>query len=172
MIQRVGAWHRSQGPRPIVTVPVVYHFDEEACAIIMEDAGEGSLTLKAFMQQPGVTEEMAREIGRGTGKFLRSLHAWGKSQSEVMALAKEHVEARKITAWFYYGQYEVGVTNVAKIPQMGLPLEDMERIREIGRETQEAMVNATDSVCAPLLLLQKTDCYSLFKEIFGPETCS
>ena len=135
-----------------MTVPSVYHFDEEACAIIMEDAGEESVTLKAFMQQPGVTVEMAAEIGRETGRFLGSLHTWGKTQGEMLDLAREHVEARKISAWYFYGQYEVGVTNVAKLPEMGLASEDMERIREIGRETQEAMVNATDSVCSLLLI--------------------
>jgi hypothetical protein len=35
----------------IVTVPEVHLFDEEHHVIIMDDAGEGSVTLKALMKQ-------------------------------------------------------------------------------------------------------------------------
>jgi 5-methylthioribose kinase len=55
-------------------VPELYHFDEQAHVIIMEDCGVQSLNLKQLMLTATPSPAVAREIGLALGQFLGRLH--------------------------------------------------------------------------------------------------
>ncbi|KAJ7910327.1 kinase-like domain-containing protein [Mycena leptocephala] len=87
---------------PFATVPELYHFDEQAHVIIMEDCGVQSLNLKQLMLTATPSPAVAREIGLALGQFLGRLHLWGASNSSLLDYFDQNKQAKKITAWITY----------------------------------------------------------------------
>lgn len=134
-----------------VTVPEVYLFDEVAHVIIMEDAGPGSITLKAFMQTGKVSLSQAQKIGTSVGAFLGELHRWGADNKELLKVVKEHSEAVPLTTWVYYGQLLSTLTGQDDVPKLKDPLldipeEHLQAVGRVGLEATQACLAADGSV--------------------------
>jgi hypothetical protein len=132
-------------------VPEVYLFDEVAHVIIMEDAGPGSITLKAFMQTGKASLSQAQKIGASIGTFLGGLHRWGANNKELLGVMKEHSQAVTLTAWVFYGQLVSTLTGQDPIPKLKDPLlniseGDMLAVARVGLETTQACLTVNDAV--------------------------
>lgn len=150
-LRRVHGWLPTNA---FVTVPEVYFFDEVAHVIIMEDAGPGSITLKAFMQTGKATLSQSQKIGAGIGAFLGGLHSWGVNNKELLEVIKEHRQAVTLTTWVYYGQLEStlkGQDPVPKLkdPPLDIAEEDMQTVVRVGLAKTQACLDVNDSVSEP-----------------------
>ena len=94
------------GNSTVVSVPKVHHFDEEACIIIMDDAGENTQTLKQLLLDSPrtLTEPLATQIGSELGTFIAQLHNWGSSDiaAETREWAAGHSLAKQIAVYATY----------------------------------------------------------------------
>lgn len=72
----------------------MYHFDEEAHVIIMEDSGENSLDLKSLMLNATPSPAVAQEIGRALGQFLGRLHSWGATDPSILDFFDQNEQAK------------------------------------------------------------------------------
>jgi 5-methylthioribose kinase len=86
-------------------VPELYHFDEQAHVIIMEDCGVQSLNLKQLMLTATPSPAVAREIGLALGQFLGRLHLWGASSSSLLDYFDQNKQAKVIVSLFLYLSY-------------------------------------------------------------------
>ncbi|KAF9532105.1 kinase-like domain-containing protein [Crepidotus variabilis] len=132
----------------IVTVPEVHRFDEEAHAIIMDDAGAGSLPLKEFMQKGKVTTTSAAQIGAALGLFLGELHKWGKGNETACEAVRENQQAKNISSYIFYGRMRQTLTGaqvpLLSEPPLGIEESDLQVLDEIAKETQQTMLAASD----------------------------
>lgn len=123
----------------------------------MDDAGEGSVTLKDFMKQGGPSVEMAVQIGKGLGEFLGSVHAWGTEHRAECEIFQGHTEAKAIAGAYYYGQlvpFFSGNSWEPKLQDPPLVADDatLSVLKEVAEETSKALVSANDHVrvaCIP-----------------------
>ncbi|KAK7051882.1 APH domain-containing protein [Favolaschia claudopus] len=123
----------------LATVPTVYHFDEKAHVIIMEDCGEGSQTLKALMREHPPTPAVAQDIGRALGEFLGRLHSWGANDSKLLDYFCQNELGKKITSWITYDRLIPILTSTPPHPAVSLlrepvPESDLDDIRAIINE--------------------------------------
>ena len=89
----------------------------------------------------------------------------------LLEVIKGNLEARKMSAWYFYGQFEdvlrdsvrlgSGETQAGRIRgfekylrrgDLDLSPEEIEKIRAMGRETQETLVNSNSNVSFPFSL--------------------
>lgn len=92
-MRRVGAGLAEGGVR----VPEVYLFDKERHVIVMEDAGEGAVTLKQLLTERAPSKEMCAGIGAALGAWLRGLHEWGREGGAAAeAAALEVFDGNKV----------------------------------------------------------------------------
>lgn len=136
-------------------MPHVHHFDKDAHAVIMDDAGEHSVTLKEFMKRGGPSIEMAAEIGRVVGEFLGSIHAWGTSHLAECKLFEGHTEGKVLGAAYYYGRlaaFFTGKSGEPKLEDPPLLVDDatLDILKRVGEETTQAMISANDHVSASI----------------------
>lgn len=153
-LKRVASWLPKDS---LVQVPRVHKFDRDAHAVVMDDAGEISVTLKEFMKQGGPSVEMAEQIGKGLGEFLGTLHAWGTEHRTDCTIFEGHKEAKAIAAGYYYGQvvdFLVGRSWEAKLQDPPLMVDGatLAVVEEVAEETSKALVSANDHVRDSLLL--------------------
>ncbi|KAJ3480842.1 hypothetical protein NLJ89_g12256 [Agrocybe chaxingu] len=147
-LRRVRAWEPADS---VVTVPEVHLFDEDAHAIVMDDAGADSVALKDFMKQGRPSLEMAEHIGAALGKFLGGMHRWGKGNEELCASVKGNAQAKAMSAWAFYGRLKDTLTGVASdVPKLSdPPLEvdedDLKVIDALVAETTSAIMGVEDS---------------------------
>ncbi|KAK7051884.1 APH domain-containing protein [Favolaschia claudopus] len=153
--QHVVSSSSSAGGLSAATVPEVYHFDEEAHVIIMEDCGEGSMNLKALMMGANAPSvEVAREIGRALGEFLGRLHAWGarEENSKVLDTFFENAQGKAITSWITYGRLISTLTStpphpaVSLLPEFPVPESDLDDIRAIISERTEEIQTSRETL--------------------------
>ena len=136
----------------VVTVPEVHFFDEEAHAIVMEDTGPGSISLKAFMQKGGPSLPMAKKIGESVGEFLGRLHKWGQGNKELCAAVKGNAQAKAMSGWVFYGGLKDTLTGAASDvpflsePPLGVAESDLKAIDGLVEETTRSMLQVEDSV--------------------------
>jgi len=136
----------------LVRVPEVHRFDEQAHVIIMDDAGEASVTLKDFLSAGGPSVSMAVRIGESIGEFLGNLHDWGTRHRADCAIFETHTEAAVLAARHYYGRLPElfgGKSGVPSLddPPLLLADEKLAKLKEVGTETTRAMISAKDHVC-------------------------
>lgn len=149
-MKRVREW---LPPGSLVTVPEVHLFDESMHVIVMDDAGEDAVPLKAILQQAGrVTVPLAKAIGSALGMFLGSMHKWGEGNKDVLESVKGNVEAQQLSTWAYYGRLVDTLSGNHTLPKLSDPLlvidkKDLEVIQEVAKETTELLMSAKDSVC-------------------------
>ncbi|KAF9532106.1 kinase-like domain-containing protein [Crepidotus variabilis] len=134
----------------VVTVPEVYHFDEDEHAIIMEDAGINSMTLKAFMKEGKATPALATNIGRGLGAFLGGLHTWGKGNIMACKSVEGNQHAKDISAWYFFGRITETLRGAEDVPKLSDPPldireSDFQVLDKIQEDTRIAMLAAQDS---------------------------
>jgi len=154
----VAAWLPKES---LVQVPKVHRLDEKAHVIIMDDAGESSLTLKDFLKSGRLSDSTAVKIGESIGEFLGSLHEWGTAHRADCAIFEQHTEAPALAAGFYYGQLPVffgGKSGVPFLedPPLLLADERMAILKEIVTETIEAIISAKDHV--RVILINSKSC--------------
>jgi hypothetical protein len=142
----------------IATVPQVHLVDEPMCAIIMDDSGPSSMTLKEFMSQGKASVEMAAEIGDAIGEFIGTVHRWGKGNREVCDFFEGNARAKTLSAWMYYGRLVdtltlkgLDVPPMLCDPPIEVSKEDLEVLQKVADETSEAVVGVRDTVRGPLL---------------------
>jgi 5-methylthioribose kinase len=147
-LKRVASWVPSDS---LVQVPHIHKFDKDVHAVIMDDAGEGSVTLKDFMKQGGPSVEMATQIGKGLGEFLGRVHAWGTEHRAECEIFQGHTEAKAIAGAYYYGQlvpFFSGSSWEPKLQDPPLVVDGatLAVLKEVAEETSKALVSANDHV--------------------------
>jgi 5-methylthioribose kinase len=105
----------------VVTVPVVHRFDREAHAIIMNDSGEGSVSLKKLMLENVPPLELADQIGRALGEFLGHLHIWGRTNDAILDIFDANKQARTTTMTVFYGRLITTLTGKDALPMLNEP---------------------------------------------------
>jgi len=130
-----------------VTVPSIYHYDDEEHAIIMSDCGSNSMTLKEYIQTGRCSVEMGYNIGKQVGDFMGRLHVWGKSNADVCAFFNGNQEAKALYSWAYYGR----LLSTIEQAEIELGEEEKRALEEIVEESSQAIRDATDTVRRPVL---------------------
>lgn len=123
------------------------------CAIIMDDSGPSSMTLKEFMIQGKASVEMASQIGDAIGEFIGTVHKWGKGNREVCEFFEGNARAKTLAAWMYYGRLVDTVTlkglDVPPMlcdPPIEVSKDDLDILQKVADETSEAVVGVRDTV--------------------------
>ncbi|KAF8186531.1 kinase-like domain-containing protein [Mycena galopus ATCC 62051] len=136
----------------LAKVPVMYHFDETAHTIIMEDCGQDSQNLKALMIASPPSPAVAQEIGRALGQFLGRLHSWAAIDPKMAMVDffDQNEQAKRITAWVTYGRIIDSLTTdnlpaVALLPEP-VPASDLDDIRAIIAERTPEIFNCRDTL--------------------------
>jgi tRNA A-37 threonylcarbamoyl transferase component Bud32 len=86
----------------VVRTPKVHFFDEQAHAIVMSDCGDGLPTLKQYVRENPLSEELAHEVGAALGKFAAELHT--HRDEKILAVLEEDPFPRNIAAWATHGR--------------------------------------------------------------------
>lgn len=120
-------------------------FDEEHHVIIMDDAGEGSVTLKALMKQGQVSLHTAKEIGAAMGNFLGRLHKWGQEDKEACMAVRGNIQGRSIKAWAFYGRLRETLEGAEDVPLLSDPPlkideQELDIIDKVAKETTKAIL--------------------------------
>ncbi|KAF9566918.1 hypothetical protein CPC08DRAFT_681640 [Agrocybe pediades] len=160
----------------VVTVPEVHLFDEELHVIVMDDAGEDAVPLKAFLKQSGPVDiPLAREIGSALGEFLGKMHKWGQGNKKICDAVKGNIEAQQMSAWAFYGRLVDTLSGNHQLAKLSDPLlvvdqENVEVARVVAKETTELLMHATDTFVMgdfwPGNLMIQLDAESKLKNIF------
>lgn len=127
----------------VVRVPEVHLFDEERHVIIMDDAGEESMTLQTFVQQGRASMDLAKEIGREVGIFLRWLHKWGRENDEASAAVRGNEWGKRMSAELFYGDLKRVLVEKCKYydPPVEVGEKQMEKLEDIVQETMRAIIS-------------------------------
>ncbi|KAJ6536912.1 kinase-like domain-containing protein [Mycena capillaripes] len=133
---------------PLATVPGLYHFDEVANVIIMEDSGVDSVNLKSLMLTAPPPPTVAREIGRSLGQFLGKLHSW--RDPTMLEFFDKNEQGKKMTTYVTYGRLIPALTSgnvraVTLLPEP-VPESDLADIRAIIAERTEEIFNTHDTL--------------------------
>lgn len=138
----------------LVTVPTVHLFDKELNYIIMDDAGEGSVTLKSFMIENEVPDVLAKEIGMALGEFIAKMHAWGKAKADtnddILGFFDPYLWARTISGLVTYGRLIstlTGADNVKALsdPPIKISDGDLEVIAKVAVDRKQAMLDSLET---------------------------
>ncbi|KAF8203862.1 kinase-like domain-containing protein [Pholiota molesta] len=113
----------------------------QAHAIIMEDTGAAAVDLKTFMKTGNPSGDLAAHIGSALGTFL--------GNPELCDAMKGNDQAKKMTAWAFYGRIASTLTGQHNLPKLqDPPLEvdakDLEVIKKIEEETTKACLEIED----------------------------
>ena len=139
------------GEDSFVTVPEVHLFDKDAAVIIMDDAGEDSVTLKSALRDGlSLSDATIRKIGAELGAFLARVHAWGAGSQEVLDFFEANKQARTLSAWATYGRL-VSTLKGEDVPLLATPPLDissdtLDTIAKIAKETTDAIVTSREAV--------------------------
>ena len=137
-------------PCSVVTTPDVHLFDEAANVIIMDDCGEGILSLKTLLlRDETIPVSIAQSVGSALGTFLAQLHVWGRTE-EVMALFDGNVQARTMSAWVTYGRLASTLAGKDQLPALQDPPLDVSEtqlaaISKIADSAADAMHMASET---------------------------
>lgn len=131
----------------LVTVPMVYLYDNENHVIIMEDGGEDVVTLRRLALENPPHDSLSHDIGSGLGVFLATLHEVASGSAEMLQYFDGHREGKELSAYLTYGRVTgvlTGDESAGPIidPPLSLPPSDLAMISHIAAETTEAMIAA------------------------------
>ncbi|KAJ7597312.1 kinase-like domain-containing protein [Mycena floridula] len=131
----------------LITVPEVYLFDQEAHAIIMEDAGPSASTLKQYVLDGKCQESTAQRIGTAIGEFTGLLHTWGKIN---LASFGENKEARKLSSWIIWGRVVSTLNGTDKLETIKESLDvsesDLKVIEEVASRLSASILTANETL--------------------------
>ena len=127
----------------VVRVPEVHLFDEERHVIIMDDAGEESMSIQAFVKQGRASIDMAKEIGREVGRFLGWLHKWGLENKEASEAVRGNEWGKRMSAQLFYGDLKKVLVEKCKYydPPVEVEEKKMQKLEDIVQETTEAIIS-------------------------------
>ncbi|KAI0066411.1 hypothetical protein BV25DRAFT_1820341 [Artomyces pyxidatus] len=102
----------------------------------MEDAGEGTTTLKALLIDRPPSPALAATIGTVLGEFWGRLHSWGTSNPALLEFFTRWTYARTICAYITYGRLVDTLTGQSALPALddpplGVPAAKLHAIREL-----------------------------------------
>lgn len=147
-LRRIKAWLPSDA---IVTVPVVYKYDQEANVIVMEDCGERSVTLKEFMQQNTVSLELSASIGTALGRFAGGMHVWSRGDASICQFFEGNNQAKAMSAWVIYGRLVPTLRGEEELqslidPPLAISETEMEVAKKVATDTTATMIAANETV--------------------------
>jgi len=125
-----------------VTVPSIYHYDEQEHAIIMSDCGNNSMTLKEYLQRGQCSLETGSKIGKQVGDFMGRLHAWGNGNADVCGFFNGNQEAKVLYSWAYYGR----LLSTFEQVEIELDEEEKRRLEQMVEESSQGIRDVTDTV--------------------------
>ncbi|KAF7985136.1 hypothetical protein HWV62_7688 [Athelia sp. TMB] len=106
----------------MATVPTIHHYDEDAHVFIMDDCGNGGLTLKQLMLERPPPIAMGIAIGTALGDFLGHFHAWG-----VDPIASQHAyfntnqQGKMLTRYCTYDRLVSTLDGKDRLPSLSDP---------------------------------------------------
>jgi hypothetical protein len=143
----------------LVTVPSVLLHDKLAHLIIMDDAGEGTKTLKQLLLDGVLDVPLVQEIGRALGTFLAELHRWGaaEAQSDARLALGDNSVARQISVFATYGRIIQTISSErpddAQFPDLQNPPLDsvndpaaLSALRDIASVKEKEIEQANDTI--------------------------
>lgn len=140
----------------LVTVPSVILHDKSAHLIIMEDAGQGTETLKQLLLDNVLDVPLAEEIGRAVGSFLAALHHWGAADAQIDArrVIGEHSFARQVSVYLTYGRVLDTIapgpdhSNIPDLQNPPLPVDAaiLSKVRKIASAKEKEIEQANDTI--------------------------
>ncbi|KAF8903648.1 kinase-like domain-containing protein [Mucidula mucida] len=133
----------------VATVPKIHLFDEEAHCMIMDDCGEGTMTLKQFILDGRCSPTLSKKVGNALGEFLSHMHTRSKADNNMREMFKTNIWAKKISAWVEFGQLEATLSGKDGLPSLeDPPLEvsndDFAALAAFASEAEAAIVSATE----------------------------
>ncbi len=119
--------------------------------MIMDDCGEGAMTLKHFILDGRCSLTLSKKVGNALGEFLSHMHTRSKADNNMRELFKTNIWAKKISAWVEFGQLEATLSGKDGLPSLqDPPLEvsndDLAALAAFASEAEAAIVSATEYV--------------------------
>lgn len=132
-----------------VTIPAVYLFDEHANVIIMDDAGEDAVALKALLIG-GIPSPLAVEIGAAVGEFLGRLHEWGKDDHGLLDFFDKNDVGRNLTKSVTYERLVSTVAGesalpVLNVPPLDVPQDKIDVLREVADTRMDEILTSREA---------------------------
>lgn len=131
----------------LINVPQIFHHDDQANVIIMEDCGPESKTLKDLVLAGEVSAELGRQLGKGIGEFLGIVHKEGASGPAAAKFASNE-QARTVSIWATYGRLVStlsGADGLPKLEDPGLDLdEELQTVGSVVARTSAVLAEAND----------------------------
>ncbi|KAG6881547.1 hypothetical protein C0993_001002, partial [Termitomyces sp. T159_Od127] len=151
-MKRVKAWLPADS---LVTVPTIHDFDTEKHALIMEDCGTDTLTLKDFMLQidAGASTSLAATIGSSLGDFIGDMHKRSSANPDgILEFFAQHEQALQLSAWVTYGRLiqtlKPGERDDVPAPLADSPLEvadaDLVVVKKVAEDISASMLASRD----------------------------
>lgn len=140
-------------PDALVTTPKVHHIDETAHCVLMDDAGEGSTTLKQFILDGQCDTSMAKDIGHGLGAFLARMHARGAAPEEdgPRRIMDTNEQGKRLSAWVTHGRTVSTLSGADGLdalvnPTLGITEEDLKLLGDYAQKTSAAIMNSKATI--------------------------
>ena len=136
-----------------VNTPEIHLFDNTANVIIMDDAGEDSLTLKALLQSgKRVSPGSFRKLGMGLGTFLASVHGWGTDDAEAREFFEGNKQGRTLSAWATYERLvltlsgEDAALTILNEPPLNVDRDTLDRVAKVALNTANAVKTESETI--------------------------
>ncbi|KIY62564.1 hypothetical protein CYLTODRAFT_426815 [Cylindrobasidium torrendii FP15055 ss-10] len=145
--------HTWISPDALVTTPKVHCIDETAHCVLMDDAGEGSTTLKQFILDGQCDTSVAKDIGHGLGAFLARMHARGAAPEEDRArrTMDTNEQGKRLSAWVTHGRTISTLSGADGLealekPTLGIAEEDLQLVADYTQQTSAAIMNSKETI--------------------------
>ena len=102
----------------IVTAPAVYLLDEESHALIMEDTGLDTRTLKEILIDETLPRPLLEDIGAALGRFIGNVHGWNERPDVDLSLFANYEVGKSITFFATYSRLVSTLTGKDDIPYL------------------------------------------------------
>jgi hypothetical protein len=129
----------------------VHHFHKEDGFIIMDDCGEGSVSLKQLMLEHNPSPALGSAIGAAVGEFLGLLHAWGRENESIVDFFAGNRKAQQLSAWATYGRLNSTLTGSDPLPALSdpplnIPQSTVETITNLVGDISDAITSSKETV--------------------------
>ena len=127
----------------IVTAPAVYLLDEESHALIIEDTGPDTRTLKEILIDETLPRPLLEDIGTALGRFIGNVHGWNERPDVDLSLFANYQVGRSLSVT--YGRVVSTLTGKDDIPYLDSPCLDipekkLSNITELRRCTPQPLL--------------------------------
>lgn len=114
-----------QSDEVTVEVPALRFYDEEMHAMIIDDAGIGSRTLKEVLINETLPTALLEEVGTALGSFLGHLHGSHERRDVDLSLFAKNEVGKEISARVTYSRIVSTLTGKHEYPALSNPLLDI-----------------------------------------------